>query len=367
MNGPGAPHRLLIAGGGIAGVEALMAVTDLAGPALDIEVVCPRADFVLRPQLIAAPWGGPPLRVDLADLCHAFGARFRQATLHRVERDERLAITSDGVSREYDTLLVATGATPGIAYSGVRTVGFGGLPAELSHQAEGTLAVVVPPGTGWTLPAYQLALLAAGSRHGAVRVITSEAQPLEAFGWAGSAAVASLLAAHEVTVETLGVTPGDPDACDLADQVIALPILHGPRIAGLPFVGDGFLPTTSTQQVRGCTEVYAAGDVTAHPIKQGGLAAHQAEHAATEIARLVGAAPPDHAEPPTLRGKLVAGTDTLYLRRELEGEDPGTASDEPLWRPEAAMVAWRLSRWLTAHGGEIGADALGPIARALDA
>lgn len=359
------PHRVVVAGGGVAGLEALMALTDLGDSTLDIEVVCPRADFQLRPQLIGAPWGGTPLRVDLAALVASFGARFRQGTLHRVERDERLAITSDGTAAEYDSLLIATGATPGIAYAGVRTVGFGGLPAGLAHEAGGDLAIIVPPGTGWTLPAYQLALLAADSHHGAVRVVTSESAPLDVFGSVGSAAAIALLEEHGVTVEHAAVTPGDPDACDIADTVIALPILHGPRIAGLPFVGDGFLPTTATQQVRGCSDIFAAGDVTAHQIKQGGLAAHQAETAATAVAVAAGANPPEHAEPATLRGKLVAGEQTLYLRRLLTDGDDGAASPDPLWRPEASMVAWRLSRWLALHGEELGADALGPLARAL--
>lgn len=356
--------RVIIAGGGVAGVEALMALADLGEHRLRIDVVSPRRDFVLRPQLIAAPWGGPPLRVDLAELTAEFGAAYHQGTVHRVELMTQTVVTSDGLGRPYDLLLVATGATPGVAYAGVRTVGFGGLPAGLAHDAGRSLAIVVPPSTGWTLPAYQLALLAAHSHHGEVRVITPEAAPMEVFGETATPRVAAFLERHDVRVELgVPVTPGAPDACDLADTVISLPMLHGPRIPGLPFVGDGFIPTTPGQHVRGCANVFAAGDVTAGRVKQGGLAAHQAEQAATSMVRQAGVEVPDHVEPATLRGKLVAGGETLYLRRVLDGDAAGAASDEPLWQPEAAMVAWRLSRWLAARSDVLGGDALGPIAR----
>jgi hypothetical protein len=53
----------------------------------------------------------------------------------------------------------------------------------------------------------------------------------------------------------------------------------------------------------------------------------------------------------------------LYLRRALDGADEGAVSDEPLWRPEAAVAAWRLARWLQQRPGEFGEDALGPTSR----
>jgi sulfide:quinone oxidoreductase len=375
---PPTTFRVAIAGGGVAAVTAMMALADHSDGRLDIDLVCPTGDFVLRPQLIGAPWGGPPLRNDLAALAGEFGAHHRRTQLESIQSGSCPVVTSDGVSRRYDAVLVATGASPGVSYSGVLTVGFGGLSDVLARPGRGSMAVVVPPGSGWTLPAYQLALLAASSGEAGVRVVTPEQRPLEIFGTVASGMVADFLTSHRVDVESARqVAYGSHEAYELADHVVALPVLHGPRIAGLPFDADGFIPVDKIQRVRGLGMIFAAGDITAGSIKQGGLAAHQAERAALAIARMAGLSPPQKFDPATLRGKLAIGNDELYLRRSLadagpgdrdelyqhSDADPGTASDRPLWKPAAAMLAWRLSRWLDDRRRGLGGDPLSPIAR----
>src|SRR6185295_9955533 len=67
-----------------------------------------------------------------------------------------------------------------------------------------------------------------------------------------------------------------------ADAVIALPQLVGPRIPGLPHDDDGFLPVDVHGRV--CDGVFAAGDVTASPLKHGSLATQQADAVAAAIA-----------------------------------------------------------------------------------
>ena len=54
----------------------------------------------------------------------------------------------------------------------------------------------------------------------------------------------------------------------------------GPRVAGLPADDAGFIPTDAHGARRGRRGVWAAGDGTTFPIKQGGLAAQQADAAA---------------------------------------------------------------------------------------
>ncbi|MBC8129254.1 MAG: efflux RND transporter periplasmic adaptor subunit [Rhizobiaceae bacterium] len=51
-----------------------------------------------------------------------------------------------------------------------------------------------------------------------------------------------------------------------------MPTLEGPQITGVPTDPHGFIPVTAYGEVRGLDGVYAAGDVTAHPIKHGGVA-----------------------------------------------------------------------------------------------
>ena len=87
----------------------------------------------------------------------------------------------------------------------------------------------------------------------------------------------------------------EPDGYVLAaDKLVALPRLTGPEIAGLPHTRDGFLPTDARGRVDGVDDVYAAGDCTNYPIKQGGLAAQQADLVVEGlVARLQGRPEPD--------------------------------------------------------------------------
>jgi len=55
------------------------------------------------------------------------------------------------------------------------------------------------------------------------------------------------------------VTPGEPVA---ADRVVALPVLEGPRLPGVPRDAGGFIPTDPYGRVEGLADVYAAGDAT---------------------------------------------------------------------------------------------------------
>lgn len=355
--------RVAVVGGGIAGITALMALADLGEGLVDVELIAPAEHFVLRPQLIGAPWGGRPVRVGLAELAGRFGATFRRGAVDLIHPDPVTAHLSDGERHCYDAMLIAIGAAPGVAYAGVRTVGFGALPEYLASSRRGSLAVVVPPGIGWTLPAYQLALMAATSSSAAVTVITPEHRPLGVFGAPAARDVAAFLDAHGVAIElSRTVTTSDNEAYELAEHVVSLPLLRGPLLPVLPSVHDGFIPVDRAQRVRGMQRVWAAGDVTAEHIKQGGLAAAGAERAVSAILGALGQDVPPAADEPVLRGRLTAGDRDLYLRRTLDAVDPGCASDEPLWAPPSAMLAWRLSRWLVANHGA-GEDPLGPVAR----
>jgi sulfide:quinone oxidoreductase len=358
------PDRVLIAGGGIAAVEALMALSDLGDRRLQVELLAPGADFVLRPQVLGRPWGAPPVRIALDRVCEELGAHLRRGTLVAVDPERRTVVTADGERRPYDRLIVATGARPVLAYANTRTVGFGPLPELLATGRAGRVAIVVPPGTGWTLPAYELALLAAGSQTGPVEVVTAERRPLEAFGPRAAAAAARFLTERRIMLLPALQAPIGMDLSHLADTVLAFPLLRGPDIAGLPRAEGGFLPVDERMRVLGCPGVHAAGDATLGRVKQGGLAAQQAEIAVRDIVHQAGGRLPPLTFAPVLRGMLQAADgDRLYLRRALDGADEGAASAEPLWRPEAAVAAWRLARWIDQRPAEFGFDALGPTSR----
>ena len=84
------------------------------------------------------------------------------------------------------------------------------------------------------------------------------------------------------------VLPGGAEI--FVDRVITLPVLEGPRLHGLPHDPHGFIPVDAHGRVAGVADIYAAGDITAFPLKQGGLAAQQADAVAEMIAAAAGAA-----------------------------------------------------------------------------
>jgi sulfide:quinone oxidoreductase len=230
----------------------------------------------------------------------------------------------------------------------------------------------------WTLPLYELALLTTANlrqRGGAsvkAWLLTPEQEPLELFGPAASEAIAPLLAAHGVAVRTSVLTASiRPRVLVLAgggelyaDRVIALPFLDGPRLRGLPHDEHGFIPVDAHGRVRGMAGVYAAGDVTAFPLKQGGLAAQQADAVAEAIAAELGASIAPRPFTPVLRGLLMTDGAPLYLRAEPQHlpreatvaveakrrprtlRDSSRVAGQPLWWPPAKIAGRYLAPYL---------------------
>jgi sulfide:quinone oxidoreductase len=358
---------VVIAGGGIAAVATAMAIADISDGALSVRVAAPSDEFVLRPQIIGEAWGDPPLAVPLSKVLGEFGAEHVHAKVMTVASDEFLAYCADGSELHYDYLVVATGADPVPAYRGAWTLAFDSLRDLLGDREDAEVAIVVPPGTGWTLPAYQLALLlAANHRPRSLRVLTWEARPLECFGPDAAGPAADLLARHGIAVSVNTVVPISCDVADLADMVFSLPLLRGTAPDGLGADHRRFIAVGPEGRVSGRGPVFAAGDVTAWPIKQGGLAGQQGEVVAQQICGEAGFIAAPRLDPYVLRGKLqVPGGEALHLRRVLDGADPGVASSVELWRPPGALLTWRLSRWLSAHRRDLPADRLGTFGHAV--
>ena len=121
-----------------------------------------------------------------------------------------------------------------------------------------------------------------------IAIITPESVPLAIFGPAASEAVGELLAARRIDVFAASrvremdeggftLTPGDRVLGPA--EAIALPVMEGPAIDGLPADEHGFIPVDDHGRVKGVEDVYAAGDGTNFPIKQGGLGTQQADAA----------------------------------------------------------------------------------------
>jgi sulfide:quinone oxidoreductase len=241
----------------------------------------------------------------------------------------------------------------------------GDLVARLAAGGDAHLVLAAPGTVTWPLPLYELALLTSGQLRGAgvcLTLVTPESRALELFGPTASGAVARLLAERAIGLVTDaypvryadGVLSLRPEGAVAADHVVALPRLDGPAIAGLPHDAAGFLPTDAAGRVRGVERIFAAGDATTFPIKQGGLAAQQADAAAETIAMVAGATVEAKPFRPVLRGMLLTGGRPLFARAELvRPGDRYAVSADALWWPPAKIVGRYLSPFLAARSGAV--------------
>ena len=327
--------EVLVVGGGIAGVEAALALRDLAGERVEVQICDPRPEFVFRPFAVGEPYGvARAFRYDLGRLAERCGAIFRPDGVVAVAPEQRVALTRDGERLTYDYLIVASGArmlwaVPGaVTFWGVADEGqVGEIVADLRAGTLERLVFTMPGGRSWALPLYELALLGAtelekvGGNRTTLTVVTPEDAPLKLFGWRAAEQIRALLAergielvtgAHPVRFDSgrLRVAPGEAIE---ADAVITLPRFEGRRIGGIPHDADGFVGVDEHGRVIGLDSVFAAGDVTSFPVKQGGIATQQADAVAEAIAADVGADVEARPFEPVLRGVLWTGREPRYL------------------------------------------------------
>src|SRR5271167_2975845 len=78
--------RVIIAGGGVAALEAVLALADVAADHTDVTVLAPGEEFVYRPMTVREPFAyGPARRYPLAPIVHDAGARLLADELVWVE------------------------------------------------------------------------------------------------------------------------------------------------------------------------------------------------------------------------------------------------------------------------------------------
>ena len=355
-------------------MEAMLALRRIADHRVDIELVSSETAFHHRPLSVAEPFGlGEVEELPLEDFARSHGAHYRRAAISSVDVARKEVSTDSGATLSYDALVLATGARAREAVAGALT--FRGsedteaLRALLSEIVRGEVsrvAFVLPAGANWPVPLYELAVMTAAhlkrlSQVGAeLTLVTHEGSPLELFGDRAAAAAAELLSTMDIGFvgRAYGRDFADrrlrlvPEGELAVDRVVAMPRLDGPALPGLPATPTGFIPTDRHGRVRGAPDVYAAGDVIDFPIKQGGLAAEQADAVAQSIAAWAGV--PLEAEPfrPVLRGQLLTGAAPLFLRADLAGGRGQTSevSSTPLWWPPTKLAGKHLGPALTAAG-----------------
>jgi sulfide:quinone oxidoreductase len=364
----------------VAALEAALALRELACDRVEVELLASDPLFWYRPAAVAEPFGlGVARRFELAQVAAAAGASFTPGMLVSIDAGRHAAYTAAGTVVSYDALLVACGAVPKVAIPGALTFrgpadsdAFSSLLAEIEAADVRRVAFAVPWGAAWVLPLYELALMTAAwlrarrIRDVELTLVTPEEVPLELFGRVPSETVQDLLDEREISVHTrsYAAEAGDgelrllPHGTVAADRVIALPRLHGQPIGGVPQTKDGFIPVDSHGRIADTDDVFAAGDITSFPVKQGGIAAQQALAAAEAIAAWAGVDLEPRPFHPVLRGMLLTGAQPRYLRRDMAADEESSwVSEAPIWWPPAKIVGRHLAPFLaTLAGVEVPAD-----------
>ena len=357
-DGAGGTFRVVIAGGGLAALEAALALHDLAAELVSVTIVAPNPEFTYRPLLVREPFTpATTASYDLAEIARRAGAELMVDSFKWLDPHRRILHTDHGKKLGYDAMLLTMGARTTPRFRNVLTLDEKRLREQLADFVIsidsgklGSVAFVVPSLPIWSLPAYELALMTANRSRArghdiGVLLVTPEDSPLAALGVNASTEVAELLAASGITTITSATCQvrehGRIDlyplrSSILVDQIIALPELYAPSLPGVPTSAErGFITVDPYGAVQGLDRVYAAGDITDTPVKHSGLSADQADVAAQTIAALAGAPVEPRPSRPALHVVLLGAAKPLFIRSQMLGEhgvDLELSSD-PLWHP----------------------------------
>lgn len=368
------PHidklRVIVAGGGVAALETVIALAQLAPDHTDVTLLAPDTEFYYRPLSVREPFAyGRANRYSLQQIAEDARAKLLSDELGWVDPDSRTVHTKAGEELEYDALVLALGARPSERYKHAMTIDdrrlddlLHGLILDVEGEYVHSLAFVAPGRMAWPLPLYELALMTAGRAYDMgialeTTIVTPEDSPLGIFGASASEAVAALLEeAHIRVIESayaevpnareVAINPGDHHL--KVDRVIALPELYGPCVRGIPLGEHGFIRVDQHGSVHDAGPVYAAGDATDFPIKHGGLASQQADAVAHSIAALAGADVKPEPFRPVIRGMLLTAEKPLYLTARITGGQgfSSEVTDAPTWSPPSKIASRYLAPYL---------------------
>jgi sulfide:quinone oxidoreductase len=351
-------------------------LADLAPDRTDVTVIAPNTEFVYRPMVVREPFGySSAQRYPLAQIVNDAGAELREGELGWIDPVAQTIHTKDDERIEYDVLVLALGATVTKRYPHALTIDdrnldetLHGLIQDIEGDYIHKLAFVAPGRMAWPLPLYELALMTAGRAYDMqieleTTIITPEDSPLAIFGSAASRGVAELLASANVERITSAyaevpssreviVNPGERHLD--VDRVIALPELFGPGVRGIPLGENGFIRVDPHCRVPDVEHIYAAGDATDFPIKQGGIGSQQADVAAQSIAALAGAPVTPERFNPVIHGMLLSGEKPRYLTAQITGGHGfgSEITETPAWSPPGKIAAKYLAPYLEAQDRE---------------
>jgi sulfide:quinone oxidoreductase len=365
--------RVIVAGGGVAALETVLALADLAPERTDVTVLAPNSELVYRPMTVREPFAyGPASRYPLAPIVTDAGAKLLADELVWVDPASQTIHTRSDEPISYDALMLGLGAKATKRYTHALTIDdrrmdetLHGLIQDVEGGYVRSLAFVSPGRMAWPLPLYELALMTAGRAYDmgvelSVTIATPEDAPLAIFGAAVSDAVSErlqkagiqVMSSAYVEVPAQGevvINPGDRRL--RVDRVIALPELYGPSVRGIPLGEHGFIRINPHGQVLDAGPIYAAGDATEFAVKYGGIASQQADIAAQAIAALAGAAITPEQFNPVIHGMLLTDGKPLYLTAQITGGQGFSSEigDAPTWSPASKIAAKYLAPCLAEY------------------
>lgn len=368
--------RVVVVGGGVAALETMLALSELAPEQTSVTVIAPNEEFVYRPLSVREPFAyGAAKRYPLAPIVRDAGAELLVDELAWVDPGRQIAHVGSGSQVEYDALVLALGARANPRYQHAITIDdrrmdeiLHGIVQDIEGGYLKSLAFISPGRMAWPLPLYELALMTAGRAYDMnielkVTIVTPEDSPLAIFGQDASNAVTELL--ERSNIQTINsayaevpssgeivINPGDRRLP--VDRVIALPELYGPCVRGIPLSEHGFLRVNPHGRVLDVEDVYAAGDCTEFPVKHGGVGSQQADVVAQSIAARAGAPVKAELFHPVIRGMLLTGDRPLYLTAQITGGHGFSSkiTDAPTWDPPSKISARYLAPYLDSRDRE---------------
>ena len=391
-----------VVGAGTAGLEGLLSAREQLGAKAELRLIAPEHEFRYRPMSPGSLFR-PALErgLAIADLVAQVGATWVADRADVIYESERNLLTRDGDTVDFDFLLLAIGARSKRALRQGHVWERGADPGFLDQIIEGitvgevrSVAVAVPRGARWPIPAYELALILAWTATGTdaqVALLTAEEQPLGALGRDATDAVARELDAAGVEVVT-GVEvidesernaqtpeladvllvpeepaeevdaligkPSDPASLRLDtgaaaefERLVSLPTIVGPFIDGVATDAVGLIEVDEALKVCGSERVWAAGGCIASALEHSALSARQADAAIAAIAAAIAGKAPagstQSSRPPELTGLLLTGARDQWLAENPVGtHEPSTRC---LWWPPGRavghMLAQRIAAW----------------------
>jgi sulfide:quinone oxidoreductase len=365
--------RVVIAGGGVAGLEAALALGELAPGLTATTVLAPNSEFVDRPMTVREPFAYPQAnRYALEPIVRDAGAELVADELAWVDPVKRVVHTRSDGELEYDVLVLALGARITPRYKHAITIDdrqldetLHGLIQDVEEGYVKSVAFVAPGRMAWPLPLYELALMTSMRAFDMdvevdITIVTPEDSPLAIFGSLASSAIGDRLTKAKIKTITsayaeiprtgeIVINPGDRYL--KVDRVVALPELYGPSVRGVPLSEHGFLRVDSHCKLVDMEGIYAAGDATEFAIKHGGVSSQQADAAAESIAALAGAPLTPQQFHPVIRGMLLTGEKPLYLTARITGGQGFSSeiTDEPTWSPPSKVASKYLAPYLAAQ------------------